>query len=225
MSEDRFIFETVDFQNGANTINNYVSKYNAVTNAAVTGNTFKFASDYDRMKSLIGSKGQTRSSGYYDGLYVSLYNLTFTDGVTIPSINGPGSAGWGKQLWTGPIIDYIGLNDAYFQARTQKSDNIAVQIAGYLYSPVATTVTLQTRSDDGVAVYFNGSLAINNWTYHGPTVDTSASLTVNAGYNPIRILFFEGQVTGLLDFEYKLPSSAAFTGNLKCNFFYNYNQM
>ena len=225
MSESRFIFETVDFQNGANTINKYVDQYNANCNAAVTGNTFKFASDYDRMKSLIGSKGQTRNSGYYDGLYVSLYNLTYTDGTTIPSINGPSGAGWGKQLWTGPITDYIALNDAYFQARTQKSDYIAVQIAGYLYSPVATTVTLQTTSDDGVAVYFNGSLAINNWTYHGPTTDTSASLTVNAGYNPIRILYFEGAVTAQCDFVYKLPSSGAYTGNLKCNFFYNYNQM
>ena len=225
MSQDRFIFESVDFQNGANTINNYVDNYNAATNAAVTGNTFKFASDYDRMKNVLGSSGQTRNSGYYDGLYVSLYNFTYTDGITVPSINGPGGAGWGTQLWTGPITDYVAINDAYLQARTQKSDYIAVQIAGYLYSPVATTVTLQTTSDDGIAVYFNGALAINNWTYHGPTVDTSATLTVNAGYTPIRILYFEGSVTAQCDFVYKLASSAGYTGLLKCNFFYNYNQM
>lgn len=224
MSESRFIFETVDFQNGANTINNYVDQYNANCNAAVTGNTFKFASDYDRMKNLIGTKGQTRNSGYYDGLYVSLYNLTYTDGATAPSINGPGGDGWGTQLWTGPITDYIALNDAYFQARTQKANYIAVQIAGYLYSPVATTATFQTTSDDGVVVYLNGSTAINNWAYHGAATDTSASLTVSQGYNPIRILYFEGSGDSQLDFVYKL-NTGAYTGNLKCNFFYNYNQM
>lgn len=225
MSDPRFIFESVDFQNGANTINNYVDNYNAQNNAVATGNTFKFKSDYDRMKNLLGSSGQSRNSGYYDGLYVSLYNLTFTDGVTVPSINGPGGTGWGNQLWTGPITEYIALNDAYLQARTQKSDYVAVQIAGYLYSPVATTATFQTVSDDGVVIYFNGSAVLTNWSYHGPATDTSATLTVNAGYNPIRILYFEGGGGSQLDFIYRIPNTGAYTGNLKCTFFYNYNQM
>lgn len=223
MSEDRFIFETVDFQNGANTINNFVDQYNANCNAAVTGNTFKFRSDYDRMKNLLGNKGQTRNSGYYDGLYASLYNMTVTN-PTLPSSNGPGGSGWGKQLWSGPISDYVAINDAYLQARTQKSDYICLQISGYLYSPASNSVTLQTVSDDGVVVFFNGTKVIDNWTYHGSATDTSALLTVNAGYNPITINYFDGEVTSQLNFVYQL-SNTAYTGNLKCNFFYNYNQM
>jgi hypothetical protein len=222
MSEDRFIFESVDFQNGANTINNYVDNYNAVTNAAVTGNTFKFRSDYDRMKNLLGTKGQSRNSGYYDGLYASLYAITVTS-PTLPSSNGPGNSGWSRKMWSGPL-ESIFLNDTFFQAKTGQSDQIGVQIGGYLYSPTATTVTLQTVSDDGVVVYFNGTKVIDNWTYHGATTDPSALLTVEKGYNPIQILFFEGAVTGQLDFVYAL-GNAAYTGNLKCNFFYNYNQM
>jgi len=223
MSDPRFIFETVDFQNGANTINNYVTIYNAQCNAAATGNSFQFKSDYDRMKNLLGNSGQSRTSGYFDGLYASLYNLTVVQ-PTAPSSNGPGNAGWGKQLWTGPITDSVAINDAYLQARAQKSDYVGVQIAGYLYSPVATTTTFQTVSDDGVVVYFNGSAVINNWTYHGAATDTSAPLTVNAGYNPIRILFFEGAGDAQLTFIYSFPTSP-FRGSLKCNFFYNYNQM
>ena len=223
MSEKRFIFETVDFQNGAATINNFVNVYNAQCNAPVTGNGFKFASDYDRMKNLLGGQGQSRNSGYYDGLYASLYSLTVTN-PTVPSSNGPGGSGWGKQLWTGPI-DPILINDAYLQARAQTASYVGVQIAGYLYSPVATTTTFQTVSDDGVVLYFNGTKVIDNWSYHGAATDTSASLTVNPGYNSIRILYFEGEVTSQFDFVYKLPTSGAFTGNLKCNFFYNYNQM
>jgi hypothetical protein len=224
MSEDRFIFETVDFQNGANTINNYVDNYNAVNNAAVTGNTFKFASDYDRMKNLLGNSGQSRNSGYYDGLYASLYALTVTQ-PTLPSSNGPGGSGsgWGRQMWAGPI-DPILINDAYLQAKTGQQDYVGVQIAGYLYSPTATTVTLQTTSDDGVVVFLNGTKVIDNWTYHGPTTDTSALLTVERGYNPIKILYFDGSVTAQFDFVYRLANTA-YTGNLKCNFFYNYNQM
>lgn len=222
MSETRFIFETVDFQNGANTINNYVDNYNAVNNAAVTGNTFKFASDYDRMKNLLGNNGQTRNSGYYDGLYATYYNITVTS-PTLPSSNGPGGSGWGRQLGFGPLTQINITNDSLF-AKAAQDQYTGVQIAGYLYSPVATTVTFQTNSDDGVVVYFNGSKVIDDWAYHGATTTTSASLTVNAGYNPIKILYFNGTVTGTLDFVYKFPTTA-YTGNLKCNFFYNYNQM
>ncbi len=222
MSQDRFIFETVDFQDQAITINNYATTYNAQCNAAVTGNTFKYASDYDRMKSLIGTNGKPRTSGYYDGLYATFYATT-VNSPTLPSSNGPGNSGWGRKLWSGPV-NPIRFNDAFFQANAGQSDNVGAVIGGYLYSPVATTTTLQTTSDDGVVVYFNGTKVIDNWTYHGATTDTSASLTVNAGYNPIQILFFEGQVTGQLDFVYRL-SNGPYTGNLGCVFVYNYNQM
>jgi hypothetical protein len=226
MSQDRFIFDTVDYQNGANTVNNFVKIYNAQNNSAVTGNGFKFKSDADRMKNLLGSKGQTRNSGYYDGLYVSLYNMTYTDGVSIPSLNGPGSAGWGAKLWTGPLLDLVNITDAFMLAKTKQSDYILADVGGYLYSPVATTVQFQVTSDDGSALYFNGTNVISAaaWTYHGATTYTSATLTVNAGYNPFRLLFFEGAVTGVLTMSYKL-GSGPFQQGLPCNFYYNYNQM
>ncbi len=226
MSQDRFIFDTVDYQNGANTVNNFVKIYNAQNNSAVTGNTFKFKSDADRMKNLLGSKGQSRNSGYYDGLYGSLYNMTYTDGTSIPSIVGPGGAGWGRKLWSGPFLDIINITDAFLTAKIQQADYVLADIGGYLYSPVATTVTFQVSSDDGVALYFNGTNVISAaaWTYHGTTTYTSASLTVNAGYNPFRLLFFEGSVTGVLTFSYQLAGQP-YQQLLPCNFFYNYNQM
>jgi PA14 domain len=223
MSETRFVFETVDFQNGANTINNFVNAYNANCNAATTGNSFQFKSDYDRMKNVLGSKGQTRNSGFYEGLYATYYPITVTQ-PTLPSSNGPGNSGWGKQLASGPLTQ-IYLNNSNIFARAGQDLYTGVQIAGYLYSPSNTTTTFQTTTDDGIVVYFNGSKVIDSWTYHGATTDTSASLTVNKGYNPIRILFFNGSLTAQCDFQYKLPTSAAYSGNLKCNFFYNYNQM
>ena len=226
MSQDRFIFDTVDYQNGANTVNNFVKIYNAQNNSAVTGNTFKFKSDADRMKNLLGNKGQSRNSGYYDGLYGSLYNMTYTDSITVPSINGPVGAGWGAKLWSGPFPELINIDDAFLTAKTKQSDYVLADIGGYLYSPTATTVTYQITSDDGCAIYFNGTLVtpVNAWTYHGPTTYTTATLTVNPGYNLIRILFFEGAVSCILSFSYKL-GNGPYQQGLPCNFFYNYNQM
>jgi hypothetical protein len=224
MSDPRFIFETVDFQNGANTINNFVTVYNAQCNAAVTGNTFKFASDYDRMKNLLGGKGQTRNSGYYDGVYVNLYNITVTQ-PTIPSINGPGNTGWGQQLWSGPLVGPLAINDEYLQARTNKSDYVGAQISGYIYSPVATTLTFYGTSDDGAVVYVNGVQVTDSgvWIYQGPTAFTSTPANINAGYTPVRVLYFEGGGGSILGLSFSLGGGAI--QQFPCNFYYNYNQM
>ena len=226
MSQDRFIFDTVGYQNGANTVNNFVKIYNAQNNSAVTGNGFKFKSDAERMQNLLGSKGQTRNSGYYDGLYASLYNMTYTDSVTVPAITGPGGAGWGTKLWSGPILNLVNIDDAYLSAKTGKSDFMLADIGGYLYSPVATTVTFQVTSDDGSALIYNGAnvISASAWTYHGPTTYTSATLTLNAGYNPFRLLFFEGGVSCILTMSYRI-GTGPYQQALPCNFFYNYNQM
>jgi hypothetical protein len=224
MSDPRFIFETVDFQNGANTINNYVTVYNAQCNAPVTGNTFKFRSDYDRMKNLLGSQGQSRNSGYYDGVYVNLYNLTITQ-PDVPSINGPGNTGWGARLWTGPLVGPLSINDAYLAARANKSDYVGAQISGYIYSPVATTVTFYGTTDDGAVVYVNGVQVTGSgvWIYQGPTGFTSTAANINPGYTPVRILYFEGAGGSVFALSYSLGSGPIqqFPGN----FFYNYNQM
>jgi hypothetical protein len=226
MSQPRFIFDTVDYQNGANTFNNYVESVNAVNNAPATGNSFKFQTDADRMKYILGTKGKPRLSGYYSGLYCTLYPLTVVqDAATIPSINGPGGTGWGRVSWSGPITDIINITDEFIQKRINISDYVGIQIAGYIYSPVASTITFQVLTDDGAAVYFNNQLVISNaWKYQGPTSYTSAAVTLNPGYNPIRILFFEGAVSCVFQFSYQI-GSGPFQRNLSCDCFFNYNQM
>lgn len=49
-----FIFESVQWQNAANTVYEHVTAYNTAKNARVTGKTYKFKSDYERMQALLG---------------------------------------------------------------------------------------------------------------------------------------------------------------------------
>jgi hypothetical protein len=224
MSDPRFIFNTIDYQNSANTFNNYVENQNAQNNAAATGRSFQFRTDADRMKSLLGNKGKPRLSGYYDGLYASIYALTVVqNGSTLPSSNGPGDTGWGKQLWSGPIT-YVNIDDTYLQTRTGGSDYLGVQLSGYIYSPVTTTIQLETVSDDGVVVSLNGTNVISAWLYQGPTRTTSAVVTLNAGYNPIIMFYFEGGGGSVFQFQYRIGEGPA-KRSLLCDCFYNYRQM
>jgi hypothetical protein len=51
--------------------------------------------------------------------------------------------------------------------------------------------TFTTRTDDGVRVYVDDVLVINNWNYHPETVD-SATVNLIEGEHVIRLEFFEG---------------------------------
>lgn len=53
-----FIFESVQWQNAANTVYEHQKAYNATNNATVTGKTYKFKSDYERMQALLGKFGR-----------------------------------------------------------------------------------------------------------------------------------------------------------------------
>lgn len=56
-----FVFKNVGYQNAANTIYQAQQAYNTANNATTTGNTYKFASDQERMAALMGKYNQTFS--------------------------------------------------------------------------------------------------------------------------------------------------------------------
>jgi hypothetical protein len=126
------------------------------------------------------------SGGAYSNfLWTRFYNITSSG----PSIDGPGSSGWGSLIGTAGAYNPINYQDG--DSRIGQSDQVGVISKGFMYSASATVVTFRTVSDDGIVVIFNGTNVINNWTLHGDTTDTSASVTLPAGYTPIELRFFE----------------------------------
>ncbi len=76
--------------------------------------------------------------------------------------------------------------------------NWAGEWNGQIQAETTGTYTLSTESDDGVEVYINGNLVINDYNYHAETLDT-ATLSFVAGqkYN-IVIKYFQGGGGSLL---------------------------
>ncbi|MCP4047395.1 MAG: putative baseplate assembly protein [Gammaproteobacteria bacterium] len=71
----------------------------------------------------------------------------------------------------------------------------SVRWTGWVQTPSTGTYTFYTESDDGVRLWVNDQLVINNWSVHGVTEDSgSISLNSNEKYN-IRLEFYEN--TGL----------------------------
>jgi len=116
-----------------------------------------------------GSGGGIRAE-YYHGMNFETYVMTRID----PQINFD----WGH-----------GSPDPNVNA-----DQFSVRWVGEIFSPVTGTVTFWTRSDDGVRLWVNGQLIIENWTDHSPTYD-QGSIDLQAGtWYPIQMEMYENGV-------------------------------
>jgi glucose/arabinose dehydrogenase len=79
-------------------------------------------------------------------------------------------------------------------------DTFSVRWTGQVRPKVTGTHTFYTMSDDGVRLYVNGQLVINNWTNHAPTENTgSIALAAGQKYD-IRMELYEngGRAVGQL---------------------------
>ncbi len=60
------------------------------------------------------------------------------------------------------------------------ADNFSVRWTGQISPRYSGSTTFYTVSDDGIRLWVNGQLLIDNWTNHGPT-ENSGSITLTAG--------------------------------------------
>ena len=62
-----------------------------------------------------------------------------------------------------------------------QANNFSVRWTGQVQAPVSGNYTFSTVSDDGVRLWVNGVLRINNWSDHAPKTNTSAPVALVAG--------------------------------------------
>jgi hypothetical protein len=61
------------------------------------------------------------------------------------------------------------------------ADNFSARWTGVVTPPTSGNYRFRTYSDDGVRVWVNGVLVINNWSDHSPTTNTSSRISLTAG--------------------------------------------
>jgi hypothetical protein len=85
------------------------------------------------------------------------------------------------------------------------ADNFSVRWTGRVEAPVTGSYRFSTVSDDGIRVWVNGQLVINNWTDHAPTTNTSAAIALTAGTRyAMTVEYYErgGGATARLQWSY-----------------------
>jgi hypothetical protein len=72
------------------------------------------------------------------------------------------------------------------------TDNFSARWVGTVLAESTGSFRFQTVSDDGVRLWVDGRLLIDNWTPHAPTTDTSATIDMVAGRRyDIRLEYYE----------------------------------
>lgn len=72
-----------------------------------------------------------------------------------------------------------------------QSDTFSVRWSGLVNPPRSDTYTFHTLSDDGVRLWVNGLLIIDNWTDHRPA-ENSGTIRLEAGqFYPIRLEYYQ----------------------------------
>jgi RHS repeat-associated protein len=85
------------------------------------------------------------------------------------------------------------------------ADSFSVRWSGKVRAVKTGTHEFYTYSDDGVRLWVNGQLLIDNWTDHGPTQDMgSISLTEGQDY-PITLEYYEGGVGATIQLKWTTP--------------------
>jgi hypothetical protein len=91
------------------------------------------------------------------------------------------------------------------------ADNFSARWTGTVEASSTGNFTFQTNSDDGVRVYVNGVLIINNWTAHSATLNTSAAIAMTANQRyTITVEYQELTGSAVMQLRWKTPGTTSY---------------
>jgi hypothetical protein len=86
-------------------------------------------------------------------------------------------------------------------------DNFSVRWTGEVEIATAGDWTFRTTSNDGVRLWIGDQLVINNWTTHAIT-QNSATLSLAAGWQPLRLEYFQQGGVSEITFSFAGPGQS-----------------
>lgn len=123
-------------------------------------------------------------------------NTTLSGTATGTRIDGPINFNWGTDA---PGVTGIA------------ADQFSVRWEGLLRTTQTGNYQFQTVSDDGVRLWVNDVLVIDNWTVHAATTDTSGNIALTAGQTySIRFEYYENFIDAEIRLRWRLPGAGAF---------------
>ena len=137
--------------------------------------------------------GGSSSSGSGTGLAADYFNNVNLTGLALSRTDATVNFDWG----TGSPGSGVG------------SDNFSVRWQGQVQPLYTETYRFSTASDDGVRLWVNGQLLVNNWTDHPPTLNSGTiALTAGQKYD-IKLEYYEHLEGAVAQLLWASPSQAS----------------
>jgi glucose/arabinose dehydrogenase len=87
-------------------------------------------------------------------------------------------------------------------------DTFSVRWTGNVVPQFSETYTLYTQSDDGVRLWLNGALIIDNWTDHASTQNTATAALVAGQTYSIKLEYYENGGGAVAKLQWSSPSTS-----------------
>lgn len=141
---------------------------------------------------------------------------THSFNVTVVDITPPGISQLVADYYDGQNFDTFResllvneLNYSWGSGAPESSlvgtDNFSIRFQGNVKAPQAGTYTFYTNSDDGVRLWVDGQLIIDNWTNHGVTVNSGNVLLTADQIATIQLEFYENGGAAVISLEWEGP--------------------
>lgn len=85
------------------------------------------------------------------------------------------------------------------------TDQFSVRWEGKISVPFSETYTFYTTSDDGVRLWVDGSLVVDNWTDHA-SEDNAGNITLSAGEHDFKLEYYENGGYSVIRLKVQSPS-------------------
>lgn len=129
------------------------------------------------------------------GLAATYYNNMDFTGTTVQRIDPTINFNWGK------VSPVAGISAGTYSARW----------LGQVQAVGSGNYRFQTVSDDGIRLWVNGKLIIDNWTNHGATTNTSAAVSLTAGQQySIQVDYYQNSGAAVMQLSWLRPSKTTY---------------
>ena len=92
------------------------------------------------------------------------------------------------------------------RTRGSSQDTFSVRWTGYLEPRFSETYTFHTNSDDGVRLWVNGQLLIDNWTIHPPTENTGTIALTAGRWYEVKLEYYQAAGAPTIQLFWSSPS-------------------
>jgi PA14 domain/Fibronectin type III domain len=139
-----------------------------------------------------------------------------TASATTPGGNGLAATYFDRIDLTGPTVTRTDSTVNFYwpgsPATGIDGDTFSARWIGQVQAVETGAYQFRTRSDDGVRLWLNGALIVDNWTDHAETINTSAAVTLTAGTKyDIRLEFYDNMGGALMRLQWRRPGQSGFT--------------